>query len=603
MLKKKNLIDAGILIGMSLVLTWFLEYRYFINNAGEAWNFAFERPAVFFFNAWLMLLMLIVITSITRRPWWSIGGLTVVILVASYVNINKMIMRGTPLLPEDLQLATEAAELTQFVDIWSLIRLIIAAILTLILFGFISCLYEKKLKEEKRNKAILPRIITLATTCIVFFLSTNFIIHNDGSRYERVDWLDTTLTAWNQARNYDENGFIVGFLYNLGKFKLKEPESYSEEKIQEIKNTYNEIEEQKNANKLALADQDYNIIIVLNESFFDPSIIEDYYPHTGGDITPTLHSVMQKYPSGYMYTLDYGGGTANIEFETLTGLTNYWINTVPYTNLIPKAGNILSVASLAKDNGYQTVAIHPYNGGMYKRNISLKHEGFDTFITENEMNYKDHEGDSEYINDRSAYQEVLKVINDSDKKQFVTLITMQNHTPYNEETYTEHNFKLTDFGDEERQAEIETYYQSLYYSDKYLGEFINALDASDEKTVVLFFGDHSAGLFHELNDSPDTSHAFSLSRTTPYFIYNNFDDNTISSKLPYTTPNCLSNTLLNTLGVKKTALYYMLDDVCAEQPILVQTYFGDESPEYTPLLESYELVTYDIVGGKKYWMD
>ena len=126
-----------------------------------------------------------------------------------------------------------------------------------------------------------------------------------------------------------------------------------------------------------------------------------------------------------MYSLDYGGGTANIEFETFTGLTNFWLNTVPYTALVPKAGEIPSIARTLKDAGHSTVAIHPYNGGMYKRNISLKNEGFDEFITEIEMEYTEHEGTSEYINDKSAYEETLKALRGSEDAQVVGLITMQ----------------------------------------------------------------------------------------------------------------------------------------------------------------------------------
>lgn len=600
--KKKNLIDAGILAAMSIVLTWVLEYRCFLNNAGATWSFVFNRPAVFLFNVWLMFIIVTFITAIVSKPWWGVGIANALVLIIGYINMNKLIMRGTPFLPEDLQLATEAKELTNFVDVGSMITLVISIILTLALFGFISYWYEKKLTNEKHN-TIVPRIITLCAACLVFLLSTNFIINNDGSRYEKIDWLNTTFTAWNQTRNYDENGFIVGFLYNWGKFDLAEPQEYSEDKIIEIKNQFNAKKAKDDANRESLANADYNIVVILNESFFDPSIIEKYYPHTGGDITPVLHEIMTKYPSGQMYSLDYGGGTANIEFEALTGLTNYWTNTVPYTNLIPKAGDIPSLANWAKENHYKTTAIHPYTGGMYKRNISLKHEGFDTFITEREMSFNEHEGTSEYINDRSAYNEVLKVLDDDETKQFITLITMQNHTPYKDDTYAAHDFVLTEMDDEKRKSEIETYYQSLHSSDSYLGEFISKLNESNKKTVVMFFGDHSAGLFHELNNSEDTSQEFALSRTTPYFIYSNFDlAETAQKDLPYTTPNCLANTLLNTINASKPTLYYMLDEVCAEQPILVQTYFGDKAPEMTQLLKSYELVTYDIVGGKKYWI-
>lgn len=595
--KKKNLKKLGILVFVAIALTWFLEYRYFMNNAGVAWNFMFERTAVFFFNAWLMFLILVIFVGIFGSVCWGTGSLSAIIILITYINIHKFSARGTPLLPEDFQLASEASSLSQFVDAWSIVRLVIAIILVFVLTFVVS-----KITKEKPSKKILARVTTILIAGLLFLTTTDFIRNNEGGRYEKIEWLNTTFTAWNQTRNYDENGFIVGFLYNWGKFKLTAPENYSEVEIHRIKTKYEEIAEKENANKESLSDKNYNIVVILNESFYDPELIKEYYPYTGGDITPNLHKIMNENPSGYMYTLDYGGGTANIEFEVLTSLTNYWINAVPYTNLIPKAGNIPSIASFAKENGYEALAIHPYNGGMYKRNIALFNQGFDTFITEKEIRYKEHEGTSEYINDRSAYNEVLDTLREKDGKQMIALITMQNHTPYNSETYAENNFKLQVLNEEEnleRKSDIETYFQTLYKSDEYLGEFIESLNTLDEETVVLFFGDHSAGLFHELNDSDNDSIEFITSRTTPYFIYSNFGIE--KQDLPKTTPNCLVDTLYNTLNVKKPALSYLTNAVCKEQPILAQTYFGNNALKETKLLDEYKLVTYDILSGKKYW--
>ena len=316
---------------------------------------------------------------------------------------------------------------------------------------------------------------------------------------------------------------------------------------------------------------------------------------------------MRQYPSGLMYSVDYGGGTANVEFEVLTGLSNYWANTVPYTDLLPKAGKIPSIASFLKNQEYQTTAIHPFNGGMYKRNIALKNEGFDTFITESEMDFTEHEGEgenqSQYINDRSAYQQVLKTLQDSEKKQMVLLITMQNHTPYDQDIYTELDFRNPEYEQEDwwREWRIATFLQLMHKSDEYLGEFIDSLNKTDEKTVVLFFGDHSPGIFDKVNEHAEKS-VRDLARMTPYFIYANFDMGETERNLPMTTPNCLTNTLYNTLRVQKPTLSYLLDEVCTETPILTPNYWGDEAPFQSTALSNYELVNYDILGGKKYWM-
>ena len=196
--------------------------------------------------------------------------------------------------------------------------------------------------------------------------------------------------AWNQMYNYESNGFILGFLYNWSKLDLKAPDGYSEDKIAEIKDMY--LSEETEEEKKTLSEEDYNIVVILDESFSDPSVVSNYYHITpnnlGGknsmdieiteDVTPVLRDLInndkksKNYAIGQMYSIDYGGGTANIEFEVDTTMSNYFLNTVPFVDLLPHTESVPSIYQIAKNAGYNTLAIHPFNGGMYKRNIALK---------------------------------------------------------------------------------------------------------------------------------------------------------------------------------------------------------------------------------------
>lgn len=617
--KKFILFAIIFLLFAAIALTWFLQYRYFINNIDSTWSFIFDRPAVFWYNVLLMFLLLLFVAGLTRRPAIAAGLMWGLLIILTYIHINKFNSRGAPLLPEDFTLAGEAEILAKFINVGALVRMIVAVILVLFLTFLLNWWINKKFDLKERHSreskwwkkfAVPSRLALVVISAILFLNLTEFVRHHQGQRYEDVTWLNTQLVAWNQVRNYDNNGFILGFLYNLQKLKLETPDGYDEAKMSEIVAKYKSLAKVGNKEKINLEDEDINIIIVLNESFFDPSVefngyrFEDYYPHEGGEILPTLRSIQEKYPSGYMYSTDYGGGTANIEFEVLTGLTNYWINTVPYTDLIPKSGDIPSIASFLKKAGYSTTAIHPFNGTMYKRNIALRNFGFDEFITELEMDYTETDGNSEYISDRSAYSQTLEVLNSKKDKQLITLITMQNHLPYHSGIYEETQFSVTGEDiDEGRQSEISTYYQMLHNSDHYLGEFISQIDSSDKKVAVLFFGDHSAGIFNLTNDNKEKG-VRDLSRLTPYFIYTNYEDDNINkAALPTTTPNCLSNTLLNTLSSKKPRLFYLLGTICANTPILTNSWFDNEAPFRSTALSEYELITFDLLGGKKYWTE
>jgi hypothetical protein len=153
---------------------------------------------------------------------------------------------------------------------------------------------------------------------------------------------------------------------------------------------------------------------------------------------------------------------------------------------------------------------------------------------------------------------------------------------------------------------------------------LEALDQLDERTVVLWFGDHAAGVLDAYAKS-DTKSERDLAQLTPYFVYANFevkspftvqevaeinqalgfDFPTRGVNLPTTTPNCLANTMYNVMQAEKPVLQYLLDVVCEESPILARKYYdvSDDSPAKidTATLQEYELVNYDVLSGEYYW--
>ena len=604
----------------ALFLTWFIEYRYFINDTWRTWDFVFGRFRPFIFNAFLVFLILLAFWGLTGRPAVAACSFWIIMTIVCYINANKFITRANPLLPEDFQLAGAGGSLTKFIDPWSIVRLILACLVVVIITTIFCKKLEKRLnlknpylEDKKKNfglrHMVAARVVIFLLSVMAFMNVTEFARHNSGERYEDIAFLNSTFTAWNQTRNYDENGFILGFLYNLQKLEVSQPEEYTDESLAEMSAEYRQLAEQSNKSRIDPEKEDVSLVVILNESFYDPSVewqgkkFEDYYPHSGGEILPNLRKIQANYPSGIMYSTDYGGGTANIEFETLTGLSNYWQNTVPYTAIIPKLNGVNSVATMLKGQGYDTLAIHPFNGGMYKRNISLKKEGFDEFIDENEMIYTERDGNSEYINDRSAYKQTLDALEATNNNQAILLITMQNHTPYHEGIYEETQFKIADDTiDEEHRGEISTYYQMLHNSDAYLGEFIAGLEKLNKKVAVLYFGDHSAGLFDIVREN-ENKEVRDLSRLTPYFVYTNYDADYQTEHLPTVTPNCTVNVALNTLNWQKAVRYYFLDEVCATTPILAPSYYDDSELVETETLKKYRLLIYDILSGKNNWQE
>ena len=599
-----------------------IEWRTLDCTFFQTTQYIFENIHIFLYNVMLLLFLEVIIMSIFKSPWTGAGLTFVLSSIIGYITNQKQAFRGQPLMPEDFSLADQTGTIIQFINFGSLIRFIISIILTIILIVILNRL-TKKFIIKKRSHVL--RISCVVVSIFAFVLSTNFVRDHAGQNYSD-NFLGTQFVAWNQNENYYNNGFILGFVYNLSKFKLSEPENYSEAKINEVKAEYGKTE----YGKKKITDADYNIITILDESFYDPSAISEYYPiHKNSslekdsmdapvtdNVIPTIEKMdktsatSKRYKTGRMRSGEYGGGTANVEFEVDTSMSTFYAASMPFVDLIPYQNSVPSIAQIAKSAGYKTIAIHPFNGGMYKRNVTLKKEGIDEFIDESKISFKDQDDHRQYINDRSVYKEALKTLKGTDNKTFLSLITMQNHASYNG-GYSTTSYELEDapksgkdisqFTDEEK-MHIQTYLESLHNSDYYLSEFLSELEKMDEKTVVLFYGDHAPGIFGRLSGNDISDDVVEKTHLTPYFIWANFDlENTEMAHLETTTPNCLVPTLFNVLNLEKTEYLKLASAVCKEQPVLTRTRKIDEKTLEKDVLKSYELYIYDTLGGKQYW--
>ncbi len=114
------------------------------------------------------------------------------------------------------------------------------------------------------------------------------------------DWIkdEADFVEWNQNENYKKNGFILGFLFNLGRMEVERPDDYSEGRMLEIAKKYQAIRS-ADTDRIPLTEIANNIVVILDETFYDPALLTKYYSHTGGDVTPNLHRLFRNYPSGY----------------------------------------------------------------------------------------------------------------------------------------------------------------------------------------------------------------------------------------------------------------------------------------------------------------
>jgi phosphoglycerol transferase MdoB-like AlkP superfamily enzyme len=584
------------LVICAIATAFIMEWRARAGDAGEALNFAIQNIRPFVVEAAVLFLLMTLLSSAIGDALIGSAIVFAAFVIMTFVHVNKMAARNEPFLPMDFAFILNFGDMTAMTKPMDNAKQIILIGVVLIICLAASILLRRcGVKQLSFRKLPRARIIASAVALFLLFtLTFSFIFPQDIRKFESsVMGLD--FNDWDQSANYKENGFIIGFMYNMAIVRMDKPEGYSKDAILSIVEKYKRHAAYGNAERTDPANSDINIVYIMNESFCDPNSFSELFPYNGGNAVAFTERVMSEYPSGNVISPAFGGGTAFVEFESLTGFSNWFRGvTLPYHYYVKKKNSFPSIASYLKNKGYYTIALHPYSGLMYDRRPAFASMGFDKFLDKKDFTYTDKDRTAQYISDVSAYKELIKTLRDTDGKAFAMLITMQNHTPYgNQYIPGERQFMSEAAVDEDTNAAVSDYLELLSASDKAMNYLVSELEKFDEKTVVVFWGDHLPGVYITLPDDDVRKWE------TPFFIYANFDLDAEGANPGDFSPNYISPEFFRTAGLKAPAFYYLLDEVKKENPALVRRWkhTHDETGE---ALKDYELIQYDVMSGEGY---
>ncbi|EGP4758287.1 LTA synthase family protein [Enterococcus faecium] len=562
-----------------------------------ALKFAFSWHTEKFFLACLVLLI-ILIFLIALAGSVPLGSLTYVVTIGvlGFANYMKMSYRQEPIYPDDLKMITEIGLLKDMTGTMLFTVILAAAGTVLGLF----CWYMfRSLKKGRRFQLI--RLTTLLVAIGLLGYISNF---NNPDNLLRKAYNKTALwIPYSQKMNYYNTGFIGGFLYNLKVEPMDEPEGYSKAKIKEITEKYQKLADEKNK---AVEEESPNIVFVMSESFSDPSRLNGV--EVSGEPLADYYEVADQTYSGNMLSQNYGGGTANIEFEALTGFSMALFNaqlTTPYTMLVPKMDQLPSIVSALNAQSYQTTAIHPYNTSMYKREDVYQTLGFDQFISERTMTYTDTIENNPYISDESAYKEVMTLLKEEKAPQFIHLVTMQTHMPYNGK-YDRLGYSA-EISDGSGTLDLENYLQDISYSSTALKQFTEELKNLSRRTLVVFWGDHLPGIYSDTIQAKNDKQTLHETQFLMFDSKGKLEKQTTQDAI--TSPFYFAANLMEQTNQTTNGFYQLLLSLEQELPAFERELYYQNGQWYKEaqfnrsqqeIYDEYQLIQYDIVAGKQY---
>lgn len=527
------------------------------HNPVEAWAFMTETPLVFLYNTFMIFMTFSIVYLFKRRVFARIL-VTVFWLAIGITNGAMLMKRVTPFNAQDLKVAVDG--LTLFTNYFNIFELVLLAVGIAAVIVWVISMYRRGGQYQgkvRRGWALAGVVVTFA-----MYLGLTDIA---------IDKRIVSTYFGNIAFAYEDYGLPYCFMASIFNTGINEPTGYSEETILEISDNRELTKCETGRSEEELP----NIIVIQLESYFD--VEEAEFFTTSEDASPNLREMYENYSTGYFKVPSVGAGTANTEFEVITGMNLRYFGPgeYPYKTYV-KEYYCESAASALAELGYGAHALHNNGGNFYSRSKVFNNMGFDSYTSKEFMNILQLT-ENGWAKDDILIQHIMESMDTTKQQDFVFGISVQGHGEYPTEPLIE-NPRITVEGieDEGLHNKWEYYVNQVYEMDKFAGDLVQAVEDRGEPAVVVFYGDHLPTMGLQAEDVKSR-----YLYNTNYVIWDNIGLEKEDRNIP---------------------TYQLLAEVFERLDIHVGTIFNyhQERRQTENYLADLELLQYDILYGNQF---
>lgn len=522
-----------------------------------AWDYMTGTPLVFLYNAFMIFVTFSIVYLFKRRIFvrMIIGAIWVILGIA---NGYILLKRVTPFNAQDLKIAGDGiALINNYCNGFEVVVIAVGAVALLI---WLISMWRRGGQYAGKIHHIAA-LIGIIVCGVLYTFVTNIAID------KRV----VSTYFGNIAFAYEDYGLPYCFSASLFNTGISEPNGYTKKAMAKIDKDgeLNQTATSRSSDKLP------NIIVVQLESYFDVANAEFFT--TSEDACPNLHNLYQNYSNGYFKVPSVGAGTANTEFEVLTGMNLRYFGPgeYPYKTYSKKHPTESAATALAS-LGYGTHALHDNTGNFYSRANVFNNMGFDTFTSKEFMNVLQ-TTENGWAKDEILTQHIMEAMDTTKQEDFVFTVSVQGHGNYPETQVIENpKIKVEGIEDEALKNKWEYYVNQVYEMDQFVGNLIKAVEERNEPSVVVFYGDHLPTMGLKAEDLKSR-----YLYNTNYVIWDNIGLQKDDKNIP---AYQLMSEVLNRLDIHSGTVFNY-----HQQRKGTKNYLSD-----------LELLQYDILYGKQY---
>ena len=437
-----------------------------------------------------LLLPMLLLYFLTANAALSASCIGLLGIIMAIVNRVKVQMRGDPLLYRDLSLIDELMGIAGGVGgVWLFLAMLIVAALIGMAVSLCVKVKTKGLCLRERVAGVLVCTITMA--------GCGYTLYRSDAVYNALPVMGS---FYNLTNVHASKGNLYCFFYDLLTNQTRKPEGYDSQVVSQVIAV---LEEENSTDSIPAAQP--HIIMVMGESFSTLSDSETLDFPQGQNPLETFHALGAKGIEGTLVVPGRGGGTADTEFDVLTGGVTRYLRTAPYAyRLIARPTEALP--SMLKKAGYQTFALHPGFRWFYNRQNVYRYLGFDEAVFEDSFPREAYEGS--FITEKATFDRFLEMFearrtDDPQAPIFAFCLTIQNHYAYFNRFLTEGEYNFAsahNFSDADKNN-LSNYFQGMRYADEQLARLAAYLEALDEPAILVYFGDHLPAMDESIYDA------------------------------------------------------------------------------------------------------
>ena len=522
-----------------------------------AWDYMTGTPMVFLYNAFMIFVTFSIVYLFKRRIFvrMIIGAIWVILGIA---NGYILLKRVTPFNAQDLKIAGDGiALINNYCNGFEVVVIAVGAVALLI---WLISMWRRGGQYAGKIHHIAA-LIGIIVCGVLYTFVTNIAID------KRV----VSTYFGNIAFAYEDYGLPYCFSASLFNTGISETNGYTKKAMAKIDKDgeLNQTAASRSSDELP------NIIVVQLESYFDVANAEFFT--TSEDACPNLHNLYQNYSNGYFKVPSVGAGTANTEFEVLTGMNLRYFGPgeYPYKTYSKKHPTESAATALAS-LGYGTHALHDNTGNFYSRANVFNNMGFDTFTSKEFMNVLQ-TTENGWAKDEILTHHIMEAMDTTKQEDFVFTVSVQGHGNYPETQVIENpKIKVEGIEDEALKNKWEYYVNQVYEMDQFVGDLIKAVEERNEPSVVVFYGDHLPTMGLKAEDLKSR-----YLYNTNYVIWDNIGLQKHDKNIP---AYQLMSEVLNRLDIHSGTVFNY-----HQQRKGTKNYLSD-----------LELLQYDILYGKQY---